>query len=207
MTACHVEPRVSASVCGPLRRRTAERLQVHRRLTTAIGSRSHEHYTRIAAWSSPTIMGPLAILAVGCLWGSIIGFALGGAVGAVFFLIGAIYGAPIGAIVGLIVAVPAAIVLAIVLLVLDRPASDTERLARHVATTLAVLVELLAASVLATITIAAVASGDPSGDLPFVAAAVIPVVILAAAAAWLLGFAARHLVRIWARAWGREVIR
>jgi hypothetical protein len=206
MTACHVEPRVSTSACGALRRRTAERLHIHRRLTTAIGSRSHEQYRRVGPWAFPIVTGPLAIIGVGCLWGSIIGFALGGAVGAVFLLIGAIYGAPIGAIVGLIVAVPAPIVLATVLLLLDRPPTDGERLVKDTATTLAVLIELLATSVLGAATIAVLAGGDPS-DLRPVAAAVIPVIVLSAAAAWLLGFAARHLVRTWARAWGWEVIR
>lgn len=205
MTACRFAPRTSASACGTVRRRTPQRLRIHRRLTTAIGSRSHEQYRRrIATWPSPAITGALAIIAVGCLWGSIIGFALGGAVGAVFFLIGAVYGAPIGAIVGLIVAVPASIVLATVLLVLDGPPTDNEQLVRHIATTLALLIELLAISVLGAITIAVLA-GDPGGLLP-VAAGVIPVTILSAAAAWLLGFATPHLVRTWARAWGWEVI-
>jgi hypothetical protein len=140
------------------------------------------------------------------MWGSIIGFVLGGSVGAVFFIIGAIYGAPIGAIVGLVVGVPASIVLAGLLLVLDRPAADTQQLAGHVAGGLAALVELLGTSVLAAITIAVATSGERN-DLPFVVAAIGPVLLLSSIAAWLLRFAARDLVRTWARAWGLQVIR
>ena len=129
------------------------------------------------------------------------------AVGAlVLFIIGAIYGAPLGAIVGFTVGVPASIVLAGLLLVLDRPAFDAEQLASHVAGGLAALVELLATSVLAAITIA-VATGGQRTDLPFVVAAMGAVLLLAAITAWLLRFAARDLVRTWARAWGLQVIR
>jgi hypothetical protein len=136
------------------------------------------------------------------MWGSIIGFALGGTVGAVFFLIGAIYGAPIGAIVGLVVGVPASIVLAALLVVRDRPATDTEQLARHVAGGLAALIELLATSVLAAVAILLAARGQWSASLAAGA-----VLLLAAEAAWLLRRAARDLVRTWARAWGWKVVR
>jgi hypothetical protein len=206
MTVCHLEPRVFASHREPLQHGMVRRLQVHRRLTTAIGSRSAQQSITVPPWRCPIVTGPLAVIAVGTAWGAAIGFALGGGVGALFFLIGAIYGAPIGAIVGLIVALPASLVIATTLLVLDRPATSIERLSGHVAAVLAALIELLAVAFLATITIAVVAGGDLK-DLRGVAAAVIPVIILGAAAAWFLRFAARDLVRVWARAWGRMVIR
>jgi hypothetical protein len=206
MTACHVEPRVSAPRCGLLPHRSVRRFRVHHRLAAYIGTRSARQSITVRPWPCPIITGPLALLAVGSMWGSIIGFALGGSVGAVFFLIGAIYGAPIGAIVGLVVGVPASIVLAALLLVRDRPATDIEQLARHVAGGLAALIELLAMSVFAAITIAVATGGDRS-DLLGVAAAIGPLLLLSAAAAWLLRFAARDLVRTWARAWGRQVVR
>lgn len=206
MTACHIEPRVSQPRCGLLPHRSVRRFRVHRRLTAYIGTRSARQSITVRPWPHPTITGTLALIAVGCMWGTIIGFALGGSVGAVFFLIGAIYGAPIGAIVGLVVGVPASIVLAALLLVRDRPSTDTQQLAGHVAGGLAALVELLGTSVLAAITIA-VATGGERNDLPFVVAAIGPVLLLSAIAAWLLRFAARDLVRTWARAWGRQVIR
>lgn len=205
MTVCQLEPRAFASHREPLQQRLMRRLQAHRRLTTYIGSRSAQQSITVPPWRCPTVTGPLAVIAVGSAWGAGIGFALGGGVGALFFLIGAIYGAPIGAIVGLIVGLPASLVLAVTLIVLNRPATSIERLSGHVAAMLAALIELLAAF-LAVITIAVVAGGDLN-DLPAVVAAVIPVIILGAAAAWLLRFAARDLVRVWARAWGRMVIR
>lgn len=206
MTACHVEPRVSQPRCGVLPLGTVRRFRVHRRLTAYISTRSANQSISVRPWPWPLITGPLALLAVGCMWGAIVGFVLGGSVGAVFFIIGAIYGAPIGAIIGLIVGVPASIVLAGLLLALDRPATDTEQLASHVAGGLAGLVELLGTTVLAALTIAVVAGGEPN-DLPFVVAAIGPVLLLSAIAAWLLRFAARDLVRTWARAWGLQVIR
>lgn len=206
MTARQVEPRVSQPRCGVLPNGTGRRFRVHRRLTAYIGTRSASRSISVRPWPWPPITGPLALLAVGCMWGSIIGFVLGGCVGAVFFIIGAIYGAPIGAIVGLVVGAPASIALAGLLLVLDRPATETEQLASHVAGGLAALVEFLATSVLAAITIAVVTGGERN-HLPFVVVAIGPILILSALAAWLLRFAARDLVRTWARAWGLQVIR
>jgi hypothetical protein len=139
------------------------------------------------------------------MWGSIIGFALGGSVGALYFLIGALYGAPVGAIVGLLVAGPASIALAALLVTRDRPATDTERLARHVAGQLAALIELLTTAGLAALAIVAAHSGGWS-----VSNAVLTTgstLLLSAAAVWLLRFAARDLIRTWARAWGWRVVR
>lgn len=205
MTACHVELRASPAHRGLSLEGSVRRPRVHRRLTKYIGTRSARQAITVRPWAHPSVTGTLALIAVGCTWGSIIGFALGGCVGAVYFLIGAIYGAPIGAIVGLIVGVPASIALMALLLVRDRPANDTDQLARHVAGSLAALIELLATSVLAALAIAVVTS-DPS-DLLYVVAAIGPVLLLTTIAAWLLRFAAWDLVRTWARAWGRQVIR
>jgi hypothetical protein len=81
-----------------------------------------------------------------------------------------------------------------------------QQLGRHVAGVLAALIELLAAGVVTAIALA-VAIGGHWDNFIGVAAAVGPVLLLSAAAAWLLRFAARHLVRTWARAWGWKVVR
>jgi hypothetical protein len=148
----------------------------------------------------------LAVLTVGCLWGSAIGFALGGMVGAFYFLIGALYGAPIGAIVGLVIGLPASVVVVAVLLVADRPVTDIERLASHVAGSLATFIVALTAAGLAAIANFVVARGQWSGLRDGVLAAG-AVLLGFAAAAWLLRFAARDLTRTWARAWGWKVVR
>ena len=206
MTACHIDHRAIGSLNSLSSPRALRGLGTHRRLTNYILTRSAQPSISVTPWPCPVVTGPLAILAVGCLWGAIIGFALGGSVGAVFVLIGAIYGAPIGAIVGFIVGVPASIVLAALLLVLDRPVTNIERLPKHVAGGLAALIEALAASALTAITIALVADGELS-NVPIGVAAMGAVVLLGAVATWLLRFAARDLVRAWARAWGFEAIR
>jgi hypothetical protein len=203
MNALCAEPRVPLlEGRGPLPDRKTTAFQVHRRLAGYIASRTTPQWVDLPPWRHPKLTGVLAVLAVGCAWGAIIGFALGGTVGVAFFLIGALYGAPIGAAVGLVVAVPASIVLAALLAIFDRPATDTHRLAHHVATSLAVLIELLATTALASV--AALAATEGRWTLLLFAG---PVLLLAVEATWMLRRAARDLVRTWARAWGWKVVR
>lgn len=187
---------------SPLPDRNTSALQVHRRLAGYIASRTTPQWVQLPPWRHPTLTGVLAVLAVGCAWGTIIGFALGGTVGAVFFLIGALYGAPIGAAVGLVVAAPASLVLAALLLLRDRPAKDMQRVAQDVSTWLAVLVELLTTTAL--VAVAADAATEGRWTLLLFA---VPVLLLAGETTWLLRSAARELVRTWARAWGWTAVR
>ena len=179
----------------------------HRRLAAYLGTLSASRAIAVPPWPLPAITGPLAFIAVGSLWGLIIGMALGGGVGAVYFLIGALYGAPYGAAVGLAIGVPASIILAAVLLVRDRRATDTHKIANHVAGGLAALLELLTLSAWVAITFVVVTGAQwslPGGAILLLLAVLLAVI--SAGAALLLRFAARDLVRTWARAWGQQVI-
>jgi len=181
----------------------------HRRLATYIGTLSASRAIAVPPWPVPAITGPIAFVAVGSLWGLIIGLALGGGVGAIYFLVGAVFGAPYGAAVGLTVGVPASIILAAVLLVRSRRATDTQQLANHVAGGLAALLELLTLSVSVAITFVVVTGAQWSQVLPGGALLLLFAALFAAlfaGAALLLRFAARDLVRTWARAWGQQVI-
>ena len=180
----------------------ARTFQVHRRVAASISSRTPRPWVGVAPWPRPTLTGGLAVIAIGCLWGSIIGAALGGTVGAVYLLIGAIYGAPIGAVVGLVVAVPASTVLAALLALRDRSVTDIHRSASHVSTWLAFLIELLTVSALLAVAVGAASEGQWA-LLLFAG----PVLLLAAEATWLLRLAARDLVRAWGRAWGWKAVR